>query len=100
MHLMTDIVEEFTEYTRSDLWEEYNDARKYDTSVGIGVPQGYGISSSEWAQGREALRDLMKRSRAVLERKSGFSQYTVKFAMYCDENFYPPSETMDDDLPF
>jgi hypothetical protein len=89
------IVEELTRYTRRDLWEEYINAEDYDTSLGIGVPQGYSLSSSEWARGRKALSDLMKRSRAVLESKSDFSQYTVKFATYCDEHFCP-SEAIDD----
>jgi hypothetical protein len=92
------IVKEFTEYTCRDLWEEYSNAVISDTMVGIGVPQGCGISSSDCARGRKALSDLMKRSRAVLESKSDFSQYTVKFATYCDEHFYPPSEAIDDDL--
>jgi hypothetical protein len=94
------IVEEFIRYTRRDLSEEYGNAQAYDYCVGIGVPEGYGISGSESARGRAALSDLMKRSRAVLENRSVFSQYTVKFATYCDEHFYAPGEVRDDDLPF
>jgi hypothetical protein len=41
------IVQEFTRYVRPDLCKEHEDAEIFDRMFGIGIPEGYGISSSQ-----------------------------------------------------
>jgi hypothetical protein len=48
------IVQQFTRYVRPDLWKEHADAEKLDYMFGIGVPEGYGISGSDWRRGMAA----------------------------------------------
>jgi hypothetical protein len=74
------IVEEFTHYVRRDLWKEHQDALDLDYMFGIGLPEGYGISGSEWRRGMVAKHDLMLRVCEVRENPSAFSPYTVEFA--------------------
>ena len=90
------IVMEFTQYARPDLWHEFSNAQCYDLGIETGLPHVYyGASSSQRQGGEKALLNLMNRSRAVLEAKSGFSEYTIKFATYCDKNFDTLSETIE-----
>jgi hypothetical protein len=75
------IVESFTKYVCTDLWEEHSEARTLDCNVfGIGLPDGYGISGSMVGRGRAAIDALTLRSRDVLANRSAFSDYTVAFA--------------------
>ena len=74
------IVEAFTQYVRPDLWKEHQDAEDLDYMLGIGVPEGYGISGGEWRRGMVAKHDLMLRVCEVRENPSAFSAYTGEFA--------------------
>jgi hypothetical protein len=74
------IVREFTHLVRLDLWQEHNDAMDWDFIQGIGVPEGYGISGSEWRNGMCACDNLRRRAHEVSENPSAFSKYTVEFA--------------------
>jgi hypothetical protein len=48
------IVEEFVKYLRKELWQEHQNAKDIDYSCGIGVPEGYGISGSDFRRGLSA----------------------------------------------
>ena len=50
----------------------------------------YGISRSEDVNGFEALENILKRSREVLQDKASFNPYTVRFATYCVQNYRDP----------
>jgi hypothetical protein len=73
-------VEAFTKYVRPDLWKEHRDAENLDYMLGIGVPEGCGISGGEWRRGMVAKHDLMLRVCEVRENPSAFSAYTGEFA--------------------
>jgi hypothetical protein len=75
-----DIVERFTRYVRPDLLKEYGDAMDLDWSFGIGLPEGYGINGSDWADGVKAKFRLYHRVREVKANPSTFSEYTIEFA--------------------
>jgi hypothetical protein len=79
------IVEEFTKYVRPDLAKEHHDAENLDYMFGIGVPEGCGISSSDWRRGMVAKHDLMLRVCEVRENPSAFSAYTGEFAAWFSE---------------
>ena len=52
------IVQELTKYVRPDLWKEHSDAEDLDYILGIGVPEGYGISAARmasWNEGKSAI---------------------------------------------
>jgi hypothetical protein len=85
------IVEEFTKYVRPDLWREHSDAMALDYMLGIGVPDGYGISGSDWRQGMAAIFDLIVRACNVGANPSAFSDYTVGFAKRFGEHWKLPS---------
>jgi hypothetical protein len=74
------IVEEYTKHVQPDLREEYDYADDVDYSVGIGVPEGYGISSGQHGQGRFAAEMLTARAKTILANTDTYSRYTVKFA--------------------
>jgi hypothetical protein len=74
------VVESFTEYVRLDLWKEHQDAKQFDYMDGIGVPEGYGISSGEMRRGMAAQLYLMLRVYEVQQEPSAFSDYTINFA--------------------
>ena len=74
------IVEAFTKYVRPDLWKEHLDAENLDYMLGIGVPEGCGISGGDWRRGMVAKHDLMLRVCEVRENPSAFSAYTGEFA--------------------
>jgi len=74
------IVREFTKYVRPDIWKEHEDAVNFDYILGIGVPEGYGISGSEWRCGMAAKFSLIQRVREVNAKPSAFSEYTIEFA--------------------
>ena len=74
------IVQQFAHYVRPDLWKEHQDAENLDYMLGIGVPEGGGISGGEWRRGMVAKHDLMLRVCEVRENPSAFSAYTGEFA--------------------
>jgi hypothetical protein len=46
---------------------------------GFGLPEGSGISTSDWLDGLHALRELRHRILEVRANPDRFSEYTVKF---------------------
>lgn len=72
-----DIVEEFTKFVRRDLWQEHQDANHWDYGGGYGLPEGYGISGSDYRGGMWACGNLRIRAREVSGNPSAFSKYTV-----------------------
>jgi hypothetical protein len=74
------IVQQFTRYVRPDLWKEYEDAVDLDWMLGIGIPEGYGVSGSDHGRGNAAKFSLMQRVREVTAKPSTFSEYTIEFA--------------------
>jgi hypothetical protein len=80
MRSVLTVVQEFTHFVRLDLWREHNDAMNWDYIRGIGVPEGYGISGSDWRMGMRACDDLRRRAHEVSKNPSAFSKYTVEFA--------------------
>lgn len=80
------IVEQFVRSWANDLWQEYEDAENFDCSCGIGLPEAYGLQAS----GMRSLSNLLTRASEVLANPSAFSNYTVRFAKYCSENFEIP----------
>jgi hypothetical protein len=73
------IVREFLHYVRKDLWQEHQNAMDSDYNFGIGVPEGCGISGSEWRRGMVATSNLRVRAREVRKDPAAFSKYTVRF---------------------
>jgi hypothetical protein len=60
---------------------------------GIGVPEGYGISGSEWRRGMQAKSDLISRVCEVRANPSVFSEYTVRFADRFSQQWECSAET-------
>ena len=85
------VVEAFTKYARADLCKEHSDAVALDYMLGIGVPEGYGISGSDWRCGMTAKLDLMVRAYDVRANPSAFSKYTVEFANRFGEHWMVPN---------
>jgi hypothetical protein len=54
------IVQAFTNYVRPDLWKEHKDAVNLDYILGIGVPEGCGISYSDFRLGMCAFARCAK----------------------------------------
>src|SRR5262245_59286876 len=49
------VVQLFAQCVRPGVWKEHDDAEKFDYIVfGTGVPEGYGIGSSEYRRGMAA----------------------------------------------
>jgi hypothetical protein len=82
LHASFGTVEEFTRFVRADIWKEHQDAWDSDYACGIGVPDGYGISGSEWRAGICAQGDLGDRILDVLADPTTFSEYTVRFVTW------------------
>jgi hypothetical protein len=74
------IVEEYTKHVQPDLREEYDYADDVDYSVGIGVPEGCGISGGEHGRGTFAAAILTARAKKILANIDTYGRYTVKFA--------------------
>lgn len=74
------IVQQFAHYVRPELWKEHEDAEDLDYSLGIGVPEGYGINGSDWRRGMAAKYSLIHRVREVNANLSTVSEYTIEFA--------------------
>jgi hypothetical protein len=89
------IVQQFTRYVCPELWKEHDDAEKFDRILfGTGLPEGYGISSSEFHRGMRAKFDLIFRACEVHREPSAFSEYTVKFANWFGEQWDCSPETL------
>jgi hypothetical protein len=82
LHAAFGTVEEFTRFVRTDIWREHQDAWESDYACGIGVPEGYGISGSEWRAGVCAQDDLGDRILEVLANPTTFSEYTIRFVTW------------------
>ena len=91
LYAVFSVVEMFTKYARADLCEEHSDAVNLDYMLGIGVPEGCGISSSESRRGMRAKLDLMVRAYEVRANPSAFSKYTVEFANRFGEHWMVPN---------
>jgi hypothetical protein len=91
LHAVFSIVKAFTKYVRADLWKEHSDAVDLDYMLGIGVPEGYGISGSDWRRGMRVKFDLIARAYEVLAGPSAFSKYTVEFAKHLGEHWMVPN---------
>jgi hypothetical protein len=104
VHAVFVITEEFTRYARADLWKEHQNAVDWDYGIwGIGLPEGYGVSGSEWRRGMRAGDDLAARAHTVRFNPSLFSEYTVEFVRLLDEcpGFKKaPSPLLKDEFPF
>jgi len=74
------VARSLTNYVRKDLWQEHQDAIDFDYILGVGVPDGAGISGSEHRYGLRAKASLIARVRDVEANPSAFSEYTVEFA--------------------
>ena len=100
------IVEEFTKYLRKDLWQEHRNAVDIDYMCGIGVPEGHGISTSDFRDGQRAVHDLELHARAVRANPEAFSKYTVEFVNelflhWRNLNHWPSVEVQPpEELPF
>ena len=73
------IVLNFTAYVRPDLSGEYYDAVNVDYINGIGVPKGYGLSSSDHHSAEIAAHSLAIRSLRVSVTPDSYSSYTNEF---------------------
>jgi hypothetical protein len=80
LHAVLQIIESFTRYIREDMWEEHQDAKDWDYSWGVGLPDGCGISGSDVRRGLLGLENLTNRVREVRKNPSEYSKYTVEFA--------------------
>jgi hypothetical protein len=94
------IVQELTKHVRTDLWREHEDAASWDYIWGIGVPEGYGISSGQNQRGLDAAENLRLRACSVNEDPSSFSKYTVEFATEHIGRFIKLESSSDGELPF
>lgn len=75
------VTREFTRHIKTDLYEEHCAAETIDFGFsGIGIPDGYGISGSDFRSAQMACFDLELRARAVCANPNRFSKYTVEFA--------------------
>jgi hypothetical protein len=73
------IVVDLMTFVRPELVAEYNDAEAIDYRIGIGRPEGYGISSSEIGQAHMAAMVLAVRRLQVASNPTAHSSYTRKF---------------------
>jgi hypothetical protein len=79
------IIESFSHYIRKDLWQEHHDAKDWDYILGVGVPDGCGISGSDHRRGLLGLENLRSRVRDVRKNPSAYGKYTVEFAKRFEE---------------
>jgi hypothetical protein len=90
------IVQQFAHYVRPELWKEHDDAEKFDYILfGTGVPEGCGISSSEFHCGMAAKADLFNRVREVNANLSTVSEYSIEFAKLFAERWDCSKEYVD-----
>jgi hypothetical protein len=74
------IAQQIAQYVRPDVWKEHDDAEEFDYIFGIGVPEGCGISGSEWRRGMAAKAALFHRVRELNANPFAVSEYTIEFA--------------------
>jgi hypothetical protein len=79
------IAESFAHCIRKDLWQEQHDAKDWDYILGVGVPDGYGISGSDHRRGLLGLDNLRSRVRDVRNNPTAYSKYTVEFSNRFEE---------------
>jgi hypothetical protein len=73
------IVDEFAVYVNPDLRLECSCADDYDYGNGIGVPEGYCVSSSQHRDAWEAERALAIRAMQVSTNPGAYGRYTKRF---------------------
>jgi hypothetical protein len=83
------IVDEFAIYVRLDLHQESYYADAYDYANGIGLPEGYGLSSDHHQQAWIAEKALAIRAMQVSTNPDAYCRYTNRFAKALDK--YWPS---------
>jgi hypothetical protein len=86
---ITVIVEEFTRYVCLDLCTEYSNADAYDYGLGIGVPEGYSVSTDHHQQAWIAEKALAIRAMQVSTNPDAYCRYTNRFVKALDK--YWPS---------
>jgi hypothetical protein len=75
------IAQQFARYVRPDFWKEHDDAEDFDLILfGTGVPEGYGIISSEFHRGA----DLFNRVCEVNANLSTVSEYTIFAKLFAE----------------
>ena len=94
------VVFELTRYVHADLWKEQIDAEDFDYMFGVGVPEGYCVSGSEWRRGMKAKSDLILRACEVNANPLAFGEYTVEFANWFAQNWVCSIETAFEAWPF
>src|SRR6516165_7220174 len=95
LRAMFRIVEQFAKFVRPDLWKEHSEGEDLDYMFGIGVPEGYGISGSDWRRGMAAKFSLIHRVREVNANLSTVSEYTIEFAKLFVERWDCSKEYVD-----
>jgi hypothetical protein len=86
---------ELTRHLRNDLWKEHDDAQNIDYVCGIGVPEGYGLSGSDYGDANRSARDIALRARIVDAIPAVFSKYTVEFVKVLSEEWPGVKNTPD-----
>jgi hypothetical protein len=87
-HAVLSIVESLAKYTCNELYQELEYARDIDLGwCGIGVPDGYGIGSSDVRRALVAENELASRARVVRASPASFSKYTVEFVKALDDHW-------------
>jgi hypothetical protein len=81
------IGEKFTRYVRPDIYKEHRNAMAFDYSCGIGVPEGCGISGSEWRAGMRAASELRAHVIDVTTDAARFPHYTHDFIRSLDQHW-------------
>jgi hypothetical protein len=92
------IVQEFLRFARSDLWVEHESAVDIDYTCGIGMPEGMGISASDYQATRKAILYLFDRVRRFRANPGAFSQYTSRLVTSLEGHptiFDPSSRALD-----
>jgi hypothetical protein len=79
------IVEEFTGYVCLDVCREYRNADAYDYARGIGVPEGYCVSSDQHEQAWIAEKALAIRAMQVSTNPDAYCRYTNRFVKALDK---------------
>jgi hypothetical protein len=79
LYAVRSIVVTFMRFVRPDLAAEYGHAESIDYRVGIGRPEGYGISSSQHGAASMAAMVLAVRTLQVASNPTANCFYTMKF---------------------
>jgi hypothetical protein len=79
LYAISRIVVGFITFVRPELAAEYDDADSIDYAVGIGRPEGYGISSSQHGAACMAAKVLAVRTLQVVSNPTAHARYTLRF---------------------